>query len=216
MKSHALSFVATLVLFLSANFVLAQEADKPTYKDGEWWKVKLERNLLEGVSSTNCQSRYSELMIKKENEKFNLYGVNGTNLELMECPVIVARFLGFVPEAQREDFERYSSTATQYELVQFPLNVGKHWNNKIKRVNRRGKVSWSDIDYKVLSWDKVQSAKGEIEAFKIQLTWMGNAGQNSQTYLYSPAIKGNVSFEIKTAESRLHYRHTLIDWKVLE
>jgi hypothetical protein len=191
-----------------------QQADAPSHKDGDWWRVEIKSRLLPGVSRSACQDRYSEYMVKLDQGKIKVYGGAGNNLEEIECPSVAIWILGFVPAAQKDDFERYGSTEAQFEYVKFPLSVGKSWTQQVKEGTGQKNFRRVDIEYKVLSWEKVQTSKREFEAFKIEV--QGWPGGQVRTYYYAPRAKGIVSFESKSGKKIRRLLITLLDLNVSE
>jgi hypothetical protein len=74
--------------------------------------------------------------------------------------------------------------------------VGKNWSQRIQQQTRKNKVLYTDIEYKVVSWEKIQTAKAEFEAFKIEVR--GWASGQVRTVYYAPTAKVIVSLQIKT------------------
>ncbi len=72
-------------------------------------------------------------------------------------------------------------------------------------------------NYEVLGWEKVQTPKGEFEAFKLSrnyevTTRSGDRLKTSETYYYSPKAKAIILLKIKSPRNELTI--TLIDYNV--
>jgi hypothetical protein len=213
MKTVMKILIAALCLFVPLQNSYGQQANAPSFKDGDWWKVKFDYTRREGVSISNCEDRYAQYLIKFDQGKFKAYGGEGNKVEELDCPRVVIRVLGFVPEAQKEEFERQIGREPQFEYAKFPLSVGKSWPQRIQQPGPKNKVRYIDIEYKVLSWEKIQTAKGEFEAFKIGV--QGWPGGQVRTAYYAPKAKGIVSLEIK-APNGASLSATLLDLNVSE
>ena len=91
--------------------------------------------------------------------------------------------------------------------------MGKSWPQRVQQPGPKNKVRYLDIEYKVLSWEKVQTPKGEFEAFKIEV--QGWPGGQVRTAYYAPKAKGIVSLKTKTP-SGVSLSATLLDFHVSE
>ena len=71
----------------------------PGYTDGDWWKVRYER---EGeVDSNRCDSVYPAYIVKIEKGKSKVYGVQGASEKEIECSAVIAGVLGTPSESRR-------------------------------------------------------------------------------------------------------------------
>jgi hypothetical protein len=155
------------------------------YKDGDWWKVKVDVKYHSGGSRSVCQDIYPEYTIRIVQGKPKVYG--GASQNEVECPAIGAQLLGF-----REEGE----TGIQY--LKFPLSVGQGWTYQMFQQTTGGsRGRWVDLEHKVLAWERVSASKGDFEAFKIEI--LGRSG--GATYYYSPTAKAIVRLENKSASS---------------
>jgi hypothetical protein len=89
-----------------------------------------------------------EYLLRIEAGKRNVFGVKGDQLEPIDCPLIIARVLG-----GRD--------------VKFPIRVGLAWSDRRTRQIPGSRPVSMDYKYEVKSWEKVQTPKGEFDAFKI-------------------------------------------------
>ena len=74
-----LTGILALVLLLpySSN---AQQAEAPVYKDGDWWRVKVDVVRPAGVSvSGPVLERFPEYIVKFESNKPKVFGVQGSD-----------------------------------------------------------------------------------------------------------------------------------------
>lgn len=127
-------------------------------------------------------------MVKIDQGKPKIYGLKDSQ-EGIQCPIIAKQLLGFGEEG---------GEGVQAEYLKFPLNVGKKWSSRIPEniMGRAGgtvfKTRWSEVEYNVVTWEKVPTAKKELEAFKITVSGWRNGP--SPTYFYSPQAKAIVRF----------------------
>ena len=183
----------------------AQEAQAPVYKDGDWWKVKVEVSYQQGVTRSGaqggaCSDSSAEYVVKMEQGKPHVYVSAGDTQKPIDCPGITTRLLGSGSEA--DEAEPDAKEAATGEYLKFPLKVGQSWKSsqttKGQRIAGRTRLGGTrDLEYKVVSWEKVATPKEELEAFKIDVS--GRSG--SLTYYYSPKVKAIVRFEQKPPDS---------------
>lgn len=175
--------IVTIVLTMSFLSGAAVAAEEPIYKDGDWWKVKVEVKFHTGVSRSACQEIYPEYTVRIVQGKPKVY--RGTSQDEIECPAIRAQLLGF-----REEGE----TGIQY--LKFPLSVGAGWTYRFffsPTGARSGR--WMDPEHKVLAWERVSAPKADFEAFKIEIMGFGGG---TTVYYYSPTAKAIVRYESKS------------------
>ena len=80
---------------------------------------------------------------------------------------------------------------------------------------------WVTIDYEVLGWERVQTPKGEFEAFKLSsyvttLTYTGYK-ERRETYYYSPKVKAIILRKFTMLRLGQHERdatNTVVDFNV--
>ena len=172
------------------------QAQTPLYKDGDWWKVKAEIEYLGGESrSGRCDEDYSEYLVKIQKGIPTVYGIEGTSQEEIECPLVEARLLG----------TGYSG----HQRLQFPLTLGKTWTASYKRKFASRKT---ETEQKVLTWEKIRTAKGEFDAFKISREILTRLSPAVVTYYYAPKVKAIVLYQWETRSSRM--KITLVDFNV--
>jgi len=192
MKNVSMTVIAALTILLFPYLSYSQQAEAPVYKDGDWWKVKVEFEHLGGLSrSGECYEDYSEYLVKIQEGKPRVYGISGTSQEEIECPPIESQLLGTGPNARGR--------------LKFPLSLGKSWTTRFM-----GRRRWRYPDFKVLAWEKVKTPKGDFNAFKIRREISGS--ENVFTYYYAPKVK---SIVLLKGESRSRRRKvTLVDFNV--
>jgi len=168
----------------------------PVYKDGDWWKVKMEQK---GGSGFRCSSEYSKYLLEIQKSKPKLYGISGTNKEEFYCPGVVDEILG---KTTRK--------------LKFPLRVGNRWAHRYLRegLERNRLVK---VEYKVLGWQKVQTPKGMFETFKLSsyVTFLKN--ELTETYYYSPKVKAIILRKynnLRSGKLRVDRTHTVVDFNV--
>jgi len=193
-------------LFLWASTSFSQQVTAPVYKEGDWWKMKVEVRYGTGISkSGSCEEAYSGYMVKVDQEQKKVYGITDEKQEQLDCPDILEQLLGIETEPNSQKYLAY------------PLAVGKTWTAQVaeererKTRNRRANVRWLNLEYKVLAWENVKTPKGAIGAFKIQVSgWPW--GQQPPTYYYSPDAKAIV--RLREQKERVTRIVTLLDYSV--
>ena len=75
------------------------------YKNGDWWKVKIE---LKGSAGLRCKFDYSDYLLEIQEGKPKLYVIYGTNKDEFDCPLMEDEILGKITRK-----------------LKFPLRVGK-------------------------------------------------------------------------------------------
>ncbi len=181
---------AMLIVFLPYS-AYGQQAEAPMYKDGDWWKVKVELAYLEGSSAENCDEFYSEYLVKIQGGTPKIYGI-GKGQEEIECTRLEGWLLGTGSDSRVK--------------LKFPLRLGHSWSSSFFG-GWRGRRQ--DVDYKVLAWENVQTPKGNFEAFKIRAEVLGRADWR---FYYSPKVKAIVLWN--SEGRRVRRKITLVDFKV--
>jgi hypothetical protein len=209
-SSRLKRFASTVLFFVTVQasgvfYAFGQEANAPTYKDGDWWKVQVEVSYSLGMSrSGRCDENFAEYMVKIDQGKPKVYGIKENSQEEIQCPIIVAQLFGF-----GEDEDRVRA-----EYVKFPLSVGKKWTARIpeRLMGVAGgtvfKSRWNEVHYNTVAWEKVRTPKKELEAFKIE----ASVGRARRTYFYSPEAKAIVQF--RWGEQTTRRTMMLVDYNV--
>lgn len=206
MKKLSGTVLLVLFLALAPHASDAQQVDAPVYKDGEWWRVKVEVSFSPGTSrSGRCDEIFAEYLVKIDRGRPKVYGIKDTEHQALDCPDIASQLLGLGPGGQ----------PSRVRYLNFPLSLGQSWTFQssatISGPGRRS-VRTYEIVSKVSSKEKVATPRGEFEAFKIE-----RSGRPSQdiwrwTYYYSPAVKAIIRFE-GSLSSELR-TITLVDFSV--
>ena len=174
----------------------------PVYKDGDWWKVKTERN---GRGGLTCRFHYSDYLLEIQEGKPKLYGINGTNKEESDCRRIKDQILGKITRK-----------------LKFPLRVGNRWDhNFLWDVWLQYYTSRIRVKYEVLGWERVQIPRGVFEAFKISSYATGKSknayNQQIETYYYSPKVKAIIlhkHIRLRNSQYDRDTTSTVVDFNV--
>lgn len=74
-------------LFLWASISFSQQVEAPVYKNGDWWKIKVELRYGAGISKSGyCDEAYSEYMVKVDRDQKKVYGVKDDKQEELDLP----------------------------------------------------------------------------------------------------------------------------------
>jgi hypothetical protein len=201
MKSNYALVLLAFWTFVCPYILYGQQAEIPAYRDGEWWRIKREVTRGGGVHVSGvCSEAYPEYLVRMDAGKRNAFGVKGDQLEPIDCPLIIARVLG-------EDD------------VKFPMRVGLAWSDRRSRQIPGSRPILTDYQYEVKSWEKIQTPKGEFDAFKIVRSFFisspkGQGRWQSETYFYAPALKAIVLYIID--EAPIKATTVLVDFNVTQ
>jgi hypothetical protein len=194
--------------FLWASMSFSQQVAAPVYKEGDWWKIKVEVRYATGISKSGyCEEAYSEYMIKIDQDQKKVYGIKDEKQEELDCREILEQLLGIETDAE-PNFQK---------LLVYPLAVGKTWTAQVfeKRERKFPKTGmsnrWLNLEYKVLAWENLKTPKRELGTFKIEVSgWPW--GQQPPTYYYSPDAKAIV--RLREQKERVTRIITLLDYSV--
>ena len=211
MKTVALRlFIIVAWMFMSTYVLYGQQAEAPIYKDGDWWRVKLDVARPAGVSVGGPQlGGFSEYLVKVDARNMKVFGIRGTEAKEIEAPDIVSVVLG--------------RPAWRGDLLKFPMHVGFIWASQFPFQLPGLPKRWAQAQYEVQSWEKMKAPKGELDAFKIVMTVQGSPAPQKgsitarlATYYYSPLIKGIVYFreESPPKEPEAVTTSSLIDFNI--
>jgi hypothetical protein len=192
--------------FLWASMSFSQQVAAPVYKEGDWWKIKVEVRYGTGISKSGyCEESYSQYMVKVDQNQKKVYGIKDEKQEQLDCPDILEQLLGIETEPNSQKYLAY------------PLAVGKTWIAQVaeererKARTKRANVRWLNLEYKVLAWEILKTPKGELRTFKIEVSgWPW--GQQPPTYYYSPDAKAIV--RLREQKERVTRIVTLLDYSV--
>jgi hypothetical protein len=203
----ALGLVGILILLLVPYSSHSQQAEAPVYKDGDWWRVKVDVVRPAGVSVSGPQlGRLPEYIVKFESGKPKVIGIEGNASKETDSPGIVALVLG--------------RSGWRGDLLRFPMRVGLNWSDRFQYQPRGLQMRWEEGQYQVEAWEKIKTPKGEFDAFKLVMTMSVARGRKplaptevrTNTYYYAPDIKAIVSFH--EAGTEVSLTSTLIDYNL--
>jgi hypothetical protein len=206
----ALGLTGILTLFLllpySSN---AQQAEAPVYRDGDWWRVKVDVVRPAGVSvSGPILERFPEYIVKFESHKPKVFGVQGNETVEADLPVVIPLVLG--------------RPGWLGDMLRFPIRIGLTWSDRIKFQPPGTQLRSEEVQYEVQAFEKIKTPKGEFNAFK--LVMIMNAPQSARpkpggrtevrthTYYYAPDVKAIASFDTSGTEARVE--STLVDFNL--
>lgn len=150
MFSVALPLILTLLLIpYSSN---AQQAEAPVYKDGDWWRVKVDVSRPAGVSIAGpAPERFPEYIVKIESSQPKVFGVKGNESKETDSPIVLAMVLG--------------RSAWSGDLLRFPVRVGLTWSGQVNFQPRGMQMRRTEAQYEAQAWEKIKSAKGNLTLF---------------------------------------------------
>jgi len=181
--------LAGIVTALFIPFIsYAQQADAPVYKDGDWWRIKLEVARPTGVSVAGPQlGGFPEYRVQINSGKATVLGIRGAESKELDAPAIVALVLG--------------KSGWRGELLRFPLHVGLTWTDRFQFQPPGAQARWEEGRYEVQGWEKINTPRGEFDSFKIGMQMTAPTGPKGKgtavrtsIYYYAPAGKAIVSF----------------------
>jgi len=203
----ALLTVFSLFLILPSG-PYAQQADAPVYKNGDWWRIRVEAKRPVSVSVEGPQlGGFPEYLVRAEKGGFRVFGIRGDQQKELDGSMIVSILLG--------------RPGWRGELLRFPIQVGLSWSGQFS-LQMPGIQRQESAQYEVQSQERVKTLKGELEAFKILMTTAQRTGRvgRSQgrviTYYYSPQARAIVYLREETssgAEGAVT-TSTLVDFNV--
>ena len=199
-------WVGILTLLWFPCLSIAQQAETPIHKDGDWWRVKVDVARPAGVSIAGPQlGGFPEYIVKFDSAKPKVVGVRGDESKETDSSAIVALVLG--------------RSGWRGDLLRFPMRVGLTWTDRFQYQPRGKQLAWEEGRYEVQAWEKVKTLKGEFDAFKIVMNMSVPTGPRGKgtslrttTYYYPPEIKAIVSFQETGTEANV--ASTLIDFNL--
>ena len=205
----ALPLIGILTFLLVPYSSPAQQAEAPVYKDGDWWRVKVDVVRPAGVSvSGDVLERFPEYIVKFESNQPKVFGVQGNESKEVNSQAVTALVLGRPPWLG--------------EMLRFPLRVGLTWSDRVKFQPPGTQMRWEEGRYEVQAWEKIKTPKGEFDAFKIVMTMSVPKGTKpwvpaevrTRTYYYAPDVKAIASYHASGTE--VSVASTLIDFKLAQ
>jgi hypothetical protein len=206
MFRSALSSIAILTLLLAPYLSNAQQAEAPIYKDGDWWRVKVDVVRPPGVSvSGPVLERFPEYIVKFELKKPKVFGVQTNETVEIDLPVIISLVLG--------------RPGWSGDLLRFPMRVGLAWSDRFQFQPPGAQMRWEEGRYEVQAWEKIKTPKGDLNAFKLVMNMSAPAGLKgkgtavrTRTYHYAPGVKAIAS--LHTSRTEASVASTLIDFSL--
>jgi hypothetical protein len=207
MFSSAIGLMGFLGLLLLPYSSRAQQAEAPVYKDGDWWRVKVNVVRPPGVSIAGPQlGGFPEYIVKFESSGPKVIGLEGNESKEIDSPSTIALVLG--------------RTGWRGDLLRFPMRVGLTWSDRFQFQPRGLQTRSEEGQYEVQSWEKIKTPKGEFDVFKLVMTMNVRRGPKPQaptevrtnTYYYAPDIKAIASFH--EAGTDVSLTSTLIDFSL--
>ena len=200
----ALGLIEILILLLIPHSSHAQQAEAPVYKDGDWWRVKVDVVRPAGVAVSGAVlERFPEYIVKFESNKPGVFGVQGNETVEVNSPVVIPLVV--------------DRTGWLGDMLRFPMRVGLAWSDRVKFQPPGAQMRSEEARYEVQAWEKIKTPKGDFDAFKIVMTMSvpkrearGTGEVRTHTYYYAPNTKAITSFH--AAGSELSITSTLIDF----
>jgi hypothetical protein len=183
----------------------AQQAEAPIYRDGDWWKVKVQATERKGQSLSACDVNYPEYMVRISQGKPRVYGLKETNETEISCPIVALRLLGGnEKESQESSSDSVEDDDRGIQYLKFPLTVGAGWVSSMPEARKtKGKKNfrtvWLELQYQTVAWEKISVAGKSLDAFKIEVSrWP----HGPFTYYYAPDARAIVHLRLNTANAR--------------
>jgi hypothetical protein len=205
MFRSGLGLVGMLMLLLIPYSSDAQQAEAPVYKNGDWWRVKLDVIRPAGVSVAGpVLERFSEYIVRFESNKPKVIGIQGNESKEIDSQAIVSLVLG--------------RPGWLGDLLRFPIRIGLTWSERVKLQPPGMQLRSVEAKYEVQASEKIKTQKGEFDAFKVIMTMsvprgpkpLAPAEVRTHTYYYAPDVKALASFH--TSGSEASVASTLIDF----
>jgi hypothetical protein len=202
----AIGLIEILTLLLLAYSSHAQQAEAPIYKDGDWWRVKVEVIRPPGVSVAGIQlESFAEYIVRFEAGKPKVLGVEGNRTQEVNLPTIISLVLG--------------KPGWSGDLLRFPMRVGLAWSDRFQFQPPGAQMRWEEGRYEVQAWEKIKTPKGDFDAFKLVMNMTAPTGPKgkgsavrTRTYYYAPDVKAIAALQTSGTEARV--ASTLTDFSL--
>jgi hypothetical protein len=149
MLRSSVGLMGSLAILLVAYSSHALQADAPVYKDGDWWRVKVDMVRPPGVSVGGIQlERFAEYIVKFEAGKPKVLGVEGNQTQEIDLPAIISLVLG--------------RPGWSGDLLRFPMRVGLAWSDRFQFQPPEAQMRWEEGRYEVQAWEKINTPKGRV------------------------------------------------------
>src|SRR5262245_45826451 len=153
----ALRLIAILTFLLVPYFSHAQQAEAPVYKDGDWWRVKVDMVRAAGFSvSGPVLERLRQYIVKFQSNKPKVFGVQANDNVAVDLPQVIPLVLG--------------RPGWLGDMLKFPMRIGLNWSHRIKFQPTGTQLRSEEVQYEVQAFEKVKTPKGEFSAFKLVMT----------------------------------------------
>jgi len=188
-------FIAIVfVVTTSVNLFAQEQANKPDYKDGDFWQYKVTEKGFR-TQSTSALNGLHELTYRPDRIAIRLEG--GEQREIRQAVGELRRMLAI------DDVR---------ELLQFPLSVGKKWSTHFEQETNSTAKRKLATETNVTGLEEITTPAGKFRVFKIE-RW-GSAGsiptsgrragsrtRNYEwTYYYSPQTQSIVKYTYEDEE----------------
>lgn len=188
-------FIAIVfVVTASVNLFAQEQANKPDYKDGDFWQYKVTEKGFRTQSTSALNGLY-ELTYRPDRIAIRLEG--GEQREIRQAVGELRRMLAI------DDVR---------ELLQFPLSVGKKWSTHFEQETNSTAKRKLATETNVTGLEEITTPAGKFRVFKIE-RW-GSAGsiptsgrragsrtRNYEwTYYYSPQTQSIVKYTYEDEE----------------
>jgi hypothetical protein len=206
MFRFTLGLIRILVILLLSYSSYAQEVEAPVYRDGDWWRVKVEVARPAGVSVGGPQAleSFPEYVVKIETGKPKVFGVRENETKEIDSLPIISLVLG--------------KPGWLGQLLKFPMRVGLTWTDRFQFQPIGAQIRWEEGRYEVQAWERIKTLKGDFDAFKILMHMTAPTGATgkgtevrTRTYYYAPDIKAIASVHTSGTAS---VASTLIDFSL--
>ena len=187
-------FIAIVfVIAIPLNLFAQEQANKPDYKDGDFWQYKVTEKGFRQQSTTALNGVY-ELTYRPDRIVMRLEG--GEKSEVRQAVGELRRMLAIDDDRQ---------------LLQFPLSVGKTWSTQYRQEASNG-VRNLTTETNVTGLEEIATPAGKFSAFKVE-RWGSSGGvprrgkapgsktRNYEwTYYYSPQTQSIVKYTYEDEE----------------
>lgn len=180
-KAISALIITASLMFIMPYLLHGQQVEAPAYKDGDWWRVKVEVARPAGVAVAGSQlGGFPQYLVRVDGGKFKVFGIREAQHKEIDSATITSVVLG------KPDWRG--------DLLKFPMRVGLSWSAQFP-LQMPGIQRQELAQYEVQAWEKVKTLKGEFEAFKILMTVAERTGRVGRlpgraiSYYYSPLVK---------------------------
>ena len=194
-----LSIAAAMAALPAVGLAENLSGDRPTLKVGDQWKY--ERR--DGFNKLEFSEETTVTSVSPENIGLSINGAPGR----------------MTPDLKLLDGPRYSSDPG-YQLLSFPLEVGKKWAFNTKyAIKRNSATGRAKFDVEVKGMETIKVAAGEFQAYKLEANGYlnydsGGGSSPTATYWYAPKAKAIVRFS--WVDRRNDYVQDLVQLKLAE